>query len=104
MSATPNKIWTRCPACRCKYLVAVEAVGHHARCRKCQTRFRVEEYNPHPTEEDILRWLNEGAEEEEVSPRPRIISGSARMPMPRRIEPSTVATQVVVQNVRARSA
>ena len=79
MSDTSNKIWTRCPACRSKYLVTLEAVGHHARCKQCQARFRVEEYNSHPTEDDILRWLSEGMEEYELSQRPQIISGSARV-------------------------
>ena len=79
MSDTPIKIWTRCPACRSMYLVILEAVGHHARCKNCQARFRVEEYNPHPTEDDILRWLSEGMEEYELHQRPRIISGSARV-------------------------
>jgi hypothetical protein len=82
MSDTPIKIWTRCPACRSKYLVILEAVGHHARCKNCQARFRVEEYNSHPTEDDILRWLSEGMEEYELSQRPRIISGSARVAAP----------------------
>ena len=82
MSDTPIKIWTRCPACRSQYLVIHEAVGHHARCKHCQARFRVEEYNPHPTEDDILRWLSEGMDEYESHRRPRIISGSARVAAP----------------------
>ena len=78
MADTPNKIWTRCTACRSKYLVIFTAIGHHARCKKCGTSFRVEEHNPHPTEDDILRWLNEATEENDVPARPRVITGTQR--------------------------
>lgn len=103
MSDAPVKIWTRCPVCRVKYTVLLEAVGHHARCQKCSTRFRVEEHNPHPTEDDILRWLNDAGEDNEREPYPRIITGSQRRTGPgssaRTMERSGT---VVVQAVRAR--
>lgn len=56
-------IKTRCPTCRGTYTVPAKAAGHRATCSKCKSVFRVAEYNPHPTEDDILRWLNEGMEE-----------------------------------------
>ena len=85
MPGHEGKIETRCPACNVKYHVPASSVGRHVRCVKCQTTFQIAQ-NGHqqtlpgarraPTEDDILRWLSEGAEEESVAPRPRIISGS----------------------------
>ena len=68
---------TRCPACSSKYRVPPRNVGHRARCAKCKTTFRVVEIEEsrRPTEEDVLRWLNEGMGEDELAPRPRVISG-----------------------------
>ena len=103
MSDAPVKIWTQCPVCRAKYTVLLVAVGHHARCKNCSTRFRVEEHNPHPTEEDILRWLNETGEDNEREPYPRIITGSQR-PAVAVLHPRTAERSggVAVQSVPAR--
>jgi len=73
-NTTSLNIRTRCPICRAKYTVPKKSVGHHARCLKCKTRFVVQEYNHHPTEEDILRWLNEDPKENENVHSPRIIT------------------------------
>jgi len=102
MSEAPNKIWTRCPVCRSKYQVGAEAAGHHARCKKCNTRFRVQEYSTHPTEDDILRWLNEGSEESETIPHPRIISGTQRRDPPMAMQVAA-RSATVVHNVIARA-
>jgi hypothetical protein len=69
-----SKIRTHCPACRSKYSVPKAFVGHHARCAKCQSRFIVKAQNSHPTEDDILRWLNENVEEGEHAYAPRIVT------------------------------
>jgi len=75
MSRSSNvKVRTRCPACRSMYTVPAAFVGHHARCTKCRARFVVNEYNPHPTEEDILRWLNESNDDNEFSHSPRVVT------------------------------
>ena len=71
--ATTERIKTRCPICRSKYTVPKALIGHRARCARCKTTFRVAEHNHHPTEDDILRWLNEDMEEYEFANRPRII-------------------------------
>jgi hypothetical protein len=34
----------------------------------------VQERNHHPTEADILRWLNEGSEEQESARSPRVVT------------------------------
>ncbi len=73
-----SKIRTQCPACRSKYSVPQTFVGHHARCAKCQIRFIVKVQNSHPTEDDILRWLNESVEEGEHADTPRIVTGKPR--------------------------
>lgn len=99
---------TRCPVCSKKYEVPVSAAGHKARCTDCQTVFRVpsppvsrlDESMPPasvttvssvqnrepsngrhagpPTEEDIVRWLSEGAETEmdDTTPQPRVVRQS----------------------------
>lgn len=72
-----TKVRTRCPACRSKYTVPASFVGHHARCTQCEKRFIVQEYNSHPTEEDILRWLNEG-DNGEPTYSPRIVTGTSQ--------------------------
>lgn len=89
MPGQEGKIETRCPACGAKYRVPEASEGHHARCLKCQTRFlvarpekkqpAVEQFRP-PTEDDIMQWLNEGADDEFIAPRPRIVSGGDLAP------------------------
>jgi len=71
------KIKTRCPVCHAKYRVPSRSMGHRARCSKCSTTFRVTELKDtlQPTEEDILKWLNEGMDSEDVPARPRVVSG-----------------------------
>ncbi len=101
MADAPFKIWTRCPVCRSKYQVTAEAVSHHARCKRCGTSFRVEEYNPHPTEDDILRWLSEGSEESEYEHYPRVISGTQRQVTATPV-PVTARSTAVVQKVGGR--
>ena len=53
--ATKERIKTRCPICRSKYMVPTTLVGHRARCAKCKATFRVAEHNHHPTEDAIVR-------------------------------------------------
>lgn len=36
-----DQVVVRCPACSQKYRVAPSAIGTHAHCRKCRTRFRI---------------------------------------------------------------
>jgi predicted Zn finger-like uncharacterized protein len=67
--ATDTKIKTRCPNCSASYKVPAKAAGRQVKCIRCQTSFRVRElstskYYP-PTEDDILRWLNEALERDE---------------------------------------
>jgi len=87
MSAN-GTIKTRCPVCRAKYRVSTDAVGHRAHCNKCDTTFRVEKlitrnkHNPYiPTEEDIVKWLNEGEDKTDLAVRPRIIDGATAKPV-----------------------
>lgn len=84
MPGHEGKIETRCPACDAKYRVPASGVGRQARCVRCRTTFRVVDHGHKPaypdgrrppTEDDILRWLNEGSDEDRPTPRPRIISG-----------------------------
>ena len=84
MPGHEGKIVTRCPACGANYRVPAEGVGQRARCAQCRSSFRVAEVKPNrkpsdlhhpPTEEDIVRWLNEGSDEEFLAARPRIVSG-----------------------------
>ncbi len=69
--AAKAKLTTRCPTCGATYHVLSAIVGRHASCTRCRQAFRVAEYNPRPTEEDILRWLNEGLEEYDFPSRAR---------------------------------
>ncbi len=84
MPGHEGRIETQCPACQARYRVPGSSVGHHARCAKCRNSFLVTLMAAKrgipgpgrpPTEDDILAWLNEGADEEFIAPRPRIISG-----------------------------
>lgn len=71
MSAQKRKVQTHCPVCRTPYQVPEKAVGHRAKCPKCDSTFRVAAPKPKlPTEDDILRWLNE-SDEDESTPQPR---------------------------------
>jgi len=86
MSAS-HTIKTRCPVCQVKYRLPADRLGHRARCRKCRTVFRVAELippgsnKPHiPTEAEILAWLNEDVDQEDIAVRPRIIEA----PRPRK--------------------
>ena len=69
--------------CEAKYCVPVDAVGHRAHCSKCDSVFRVAQLpasnhkNPFsPTEDDIIRWLSEGRDKDDLPVRPRIIDGA----------------------------
>jgi len=88
-------IRTRCPVCRSKYMVPHKLVGHHARCSKCKATFLVAEDHRYPTEDDILRWLNEGMEEYEIINHPRIIKGGTSPNVPTKVgdlDPSGAAS------------
>lgn len=90
--AARDEIKVRCPACGAKYRVPAKAVGQKARCVRCKSPFRVVDPLPDsnrapaaektraqrpepardsktlrhpPTEDDIVRWLSEGADEDE---------------------------------------
>lgn len=85
MTGHEGKIETRCPACGARYRVLASGIGHRAHCTKCGASFRVAQLASQrrhgdlrhpPTEDDILRWLNEGSDDEFLAPRPRIIAGS----------------------------
>lgn len=70
------RVRTRCPNCRTAYKVPLSAVGHRARCVKCQLDFRIvseERRTPHPTEDDILRWLMEGFDEPDFEEQPPVV-------------------------------
>ncbi|HOW69719.1 MAG TPA: hypothetical protein PKY77_03885 [Phycisphaerae bacterium] len=57
-----------CPECRATYHVPGKAAGRRARCRRCGTIFRiVRTTTPVATEDDILRWLGQGEDEEDRS-------------------------------------
>ena len=114
------KVKTRCPLCAAQYDVRTSAVGHRARCAKCNAVFRVaplqstqaNETGPpnhthqatindrpqneppkrFPTEEDVLRWLNEADNEDEVAVRPRIISDATRPLMKHDASQTTIET------------
>lgn len=78
-----GKITTRCPVCEARYHVPAGSIGHKARCAKCQSTFQVAEIKlvtePRvPTEDDILRWLNEGLDDEFIAARPRIVGADGR--------------------------
>lgn len=80
MSGHEAKIKTRCPQCRAKYRVPVRSLGHRARCVKCNTVFRVRAEvaaKPVPSEDDILRWLNEDNDDEFLGARPRLVAPPA---------------------------
>ena len=68
----PAVIQTQCPACQKSYSLPATASGQRARCAACGSVFTVEERFRLPTEDDILRWLNE-AEEPDVVPPPRVV-------------------------------
>ena len=61
--AADAKIRTTCPLCDSHYHVAAEKIGQKARCTRCHGTFQIVERIKHPTEEDILRWINEGMED-----------------------------------------
>jgi hypothetical protein len=69
----PAVIQTHCPACEKSYSLPQTSAGHRARCAACQTVFTVEERFRFPTEDDILRWLNE-AEEPDILPQPQPVT------------------------------
>jgi predicted Zn finger-like uncharacterized protein len=72
--ATEMKIKARCPKCSASYKVPSKAVGRQVKCLKCRSSFRVRETSSQlhpPTEDDILRWLNDAlAEDERLDTRP----------------------------------
>jgi len=78
---------TTCPTCKSKYRVPEWSVGHSAHCNKCNTRFTIAEYihrskgyYPH-TDDEILSWLNEGIDEDDLAARPRIMSDKPYKPV-----------------------
>jgi hypothetical protein len=76
---------TQCPVCKHAYRVKPKVVGHRARCSKCDAVFRVAAgFNP-PTEEDILRWLSEADNRDEVV-RPRVVGRREDNARPRAVE------------------
>ena len=74
--ASEDRISTRCPACRTRYRVPASAADRRVTCRECGLVFRVVEHTSHghPTEDDILRWLNEGMEDFDFPGRARAIA------------------------------
>lgn len=75
------KIKAKCPLCEAVYKVPRQSLGHRARCVKCKAVFRVKEiptyqarYHHPPTEDDILSWLTEDLERDDMPVRPRVIS------------------------------
>ncbi len=48
----------RCPSCAQKYRIPLTAVGHHGRCRKCRTRFRIAS-GQHVDDDTIFAWISE---------------------------------------------
>ena len=82
------KVYTACPTCDSRYKVPAETVGHHARCAKCGTKFRVAKKSRHATEEDILRWLNDETEDHDRFGPPR---QAPEPPRPDRLEASPLS-------------
>lgn len=83
--ATPQKVRTFCPHCRARYEVPAVSVGHTARCVRCKQPFDITVNTPKPsppTEEEILRWLNEGMEDYDVPKPPS--GGATRRATPMR--------------------
>jgi hypothetical protein len=65
---TAKRITCVCPQCRMSYHVLADATGRRARCGECGMTFRVvEKIPPPPTEDDILNWLNEEEDQDEVT-------------------------------------
>lgn len=67
-----TKIKARCPVCKSAYRVASKSLGHKARCPKCDSTFRLaappqKTRKPSVTEDDILAWLNEGADDDMIT-------------------------------------
>lgn len=70
--STQGKVSTHCPVCNTAYQVPDRSVGHRAHCPKCDSTFRVAVQAIHrPTEDDILRWLTEGDERDDLPREPR---------------------------------
>lgn len=91
--AAQGKIKTRCPVCRSAYRVPENSVGHRARCPKCDSVFRVmmpdslkpgsgpaqagrpearhPAHRPAASDDDVMRWLMDGGEMDELPPEPR---------------------------------
>jgi hypothetical protein len=54
----PEPVVVKCPSCSQKYKVTLSAVGHKARCKRCQTEFVISTENP--TDDDtIVGWITE---------------------------------------------
>lgn len=56
-----------CPKCKANYRVPPSALGHRARCTACASVFQiVERLRLPPSEDDILRWLREAEEHDDL--------------------------------------
>ena len=65
---TAKRITCVCPQCRRSYRVLAKTTGRRARCGVCGMTFRVvERIPPPPTEDDILNWLSEEEDHDEVT-------------------------------------
>jgi len=65
---TAKRITCVCPQCRRSYRVSAKTMGHRARCGECGMTFRVVETAlPSPTEDDILNWLSEEGDQDDVA-------------------------------------
>lgn len=91
--------------CEANYGVSAGAVGHRAHCSKCDSVFRVTELipanhkNPYlPTEEDILRWLSEDRDRDDLPVRPRIVDGATAKAV---VENDNIAGKEKILEVRS---
>jgi hypothetical protein len=65
---TAKRITCVCPQCRRSYRVLAKTTGRRARCGVCGMTFRVvTKIPPPPTEDDILNWLSEEEDQDEVT-------------------------------------
>ncbi len=63
-----DQIKCRCPQCGTHYRVPASVEGHRARCRTCGRVFSVAgKTSGPPTEDDILRWLQEAEERDDTT-------------------------------------
>lgn len=83
-----EEVVVRCPSCSQKYRVPRASVGHHGRCKKCQTRFRIVD-QADIDEDTVCAWItNENPSSASVMGSTGIFHGS---PEPQNMDSSEPA-------------